>query len=155
LFHYSKALQFANETKNLAAVSVTYMNMGRLYLVLHKEDSALLFEQKAFELAQQLGFDGYDGSILLNLGRVYLAKKDTQEAVNHFRRAIAESEKQQYYRGAIAGNLLLSTINLKKDKIDSGFYFAHTALNVSTQIQIPDLLLRSIQRWLIFTRRSV
>jgi len=143
LFHYSKALQFANETKNLAAVSVTYMNMGRLYLVLHKEDSALLFEQKAFELAQQLGFDGYDGSILLNLGRVYLAKKDTQEAVNHFRRAIAESEKQQYYRGAIAGNLLLSTINLKKDKIDSGFYFAHTALNVSTQIQIPDLLLRS------------
>jgi signal transduction histidine kinase len=143
LFHYMKALQLANETKNLASASMSYMNLGRLYLSLHKEDSALLFEQRAYELSQQLGFDGYNGSILLNLGRVYLARKDTQEAVNHFRRAITESENQQYYRGAIAGNLLLSMINLKRDKIDSAFYFAQRALRASTQIQIPDLLLRS------------
>ena len=143
LFHYMKALQLANETKNLAAASVSYMNLGRLYLALRKEDSALLFEQRAYELSEQLGFEGYNGSILLNLGRVYLAKKDTQEAVNYFRRAIAESENQQYYRGAIAGNLLLSMINLRRERIDSGFYFAQKALRASTHIQIPDLLLRS------------
>ena len=143
LFHYVKALQLANETKNLAAASVSYMNLGRLYLALHKVDSALLFEQRAYELSQQLGFDGYNGSILLNIGRVHLARKDTQEAVNYFRSAITESENEQYYRGAIAGNLLLSMINLKKDKIDSAFYFAQRALRASTQVQIPDLLLRS------------
>ena len=143
LFHYSRALQLAEQTGNLEILRITNMNLGRFYLSIKKPDSALIFEKKAYELSRQLDSDEYKGSVLLNLGRAYLAVGDTDQAVGYFREAIVASQKQKYIRGVIAANLLLAKINMEENKIDSGYYFAMTALDEAVKLNVPDLMLRS------------
>jgi two-component system, NtrC family, sensor kinase len=153
LFHYSQALRLGEQTANPEILSVTNMNLGRFYLSLKKPDSALIFEKKAYELSRQLGSHEYKGSILLNLGRAYLAVGDTGQAVEYFRKAIIASQKQKYIRGVIAANLLLANINMERNKIDSGYYFAMTALDEAVKLNVPDLMLRSYTAMADFYKR--
>ena len=143
LIHYSRALELGEQTGNLEILSLANMNLGRFYLSLKKADSALIFEKKAYELSGQLDAHEYKGSILLNLGRAYLAVGDTGQAVGYFRKAIVASQNQKYIRGVIAANLLLANINMERNKIDSGYYFAMTALDEAVKLNVPDLMLRS------------
>ena len=153
LFHYSMALQLAEQTGNLEILRITNMNLGRFYLSLKKPDSALIFEKKAYELSRQLDSDEYKGSVLLNLGRAYLAVGDTDQAVGYIREAIVASQKQKYIRGVIAANLLLANINVERNKIDSGYYFAMTALDEAVKLNVPDLMLRSYTTMADFYKR--
>jgi tetratricopeptide (TPR) repeat protein len=90
-----------------------------------------------------LGVLEYNGSVLLNLGRIYLARGDKEKAIEFIQRAIAASEKQKYLRGVIAANLLMADIKMKENKIDSGYHYATAALKIAIQLGSPDLLLRS------------
>jgi hypothetical protein len=47
---------------------------------------------------------------LLNLGRVYVAKRNDQQATTYFKQSITASLKENYYRGIIAGNLALAEL---------------------------------------------
>ena len=143
LYHYRSALELATQTNDQPALGTITMNLGRLYLSMKKPDSALIFEQKAYDIARQINMQDYGGSVLLNLGRVYLATGQEDTAIEYIRQAIITSGKQNYFRGVIAGNLLLADINVQKNKTDSGFYFAQMALKLASQLNAPDLLLRS------------
>jgi len=143
LYHYQQALQLSQQTNDQTAIGTVNMNLGRLYLSMKKPDSALLFEQRAYEIAKQSNLQDYKGSVLLNLGRVYLAMGKEDTAINYIQQAITTSREQNYLRGIIAGNLLLSDISVQKNNIDSGFYFAQIGLKLALQMNSPDLLLRS------------
>ena len=143
MFHYSRALKLGEQINHLGLVGIANMNLGRLYLSLGKKDSALICEKKAYDIATKLGFFDYSGSVLLNLGRVYLAMGDKPRAIEYIQRAIAVSNKQQYFRGVIAGKLLMSDIKTKQGETDSGYYYARSALQAAEQLGLPDLLLRS------------
>jgi len=143
LIHYSRALQLGEQTANPDILKFTNMNLGRFYLSLKKPDSALIFEKKAYDISFQLGVQDYNGSILLNLGRAYLASGDKKQAIEYFRKAIVISQKQNYIRGVIAAHLLLANINMEENRIDSGYYYAKTALDAAIKLKVPDLMLRS------------
>ncbi|HEX6846819.1 MAG TPA: ATP-binding protein [Chitinophagaceae bacterium] len=143
LYHYRQALRLTQQTNDQSAIGTVNMNLGRIYLAMKKPDSALLFEQKAYEIVRQSNLPDYSGSVLLNLGRIYLAMGKEGTAINYIQQAITTSKEQNYVRGVIAGNLLLSEINVQRNKIDSGFYFAQMALSLAIQMNSPDLLLRS------------
>jgi tetratricopeptide (TPR) repeat protein len=153
LIHYSTALQLGEQTGNLEILSLANMNLGRFYLSIKKPDSALIFEKKAYELSRQVDSQEYKGSVLLNLGRAYLAVGDTGQAVEYFRKAIIASQKQKYIRGVIAANLLLANINMERNKIDSGYYFAMTALDEAVKLNVPDLMLRTYTAMADFYKR--
>ena len=143
LFHYSRGLKLGEQTGDMGLVCVANINLGRLYLSLNKNDSALVCEKKAYDISLRSGFENYRGPVLLNLGRVYLAGGEKQKAVEYIQQAIAGSMKQKYLRGVIAGNLLMADIRMKENKIDSGYYYSRAALQIAEQLKLPDLLLRS------------
>ncbi len=143
LFHYLLARQITEETDYLYELSTIDMTLGRTYLSLKKYDSALLFEQKAYDLSMQMGYKKYVGSILLNTGRIYSSLGNTQVATDYFRKALAASTEQKYVRGIVACNLALAALYRQSGEKDSDYYHAHTALQVAQSLNAPDLLLRS------------
>ena len=143
LLHHQHARQYAEMSGNIPLQSIINMTMSRAYLNLKKTDSALISLQKAYDQAMRTGFKRYLGSILLNLGRIYSVKGDTQLANDYYRQSLMASAEHGYFRGVVASNLLLAEFYLQSGKKDSAFLHISGALNAAQNLDAPDLLLRS------------
>ena len=139
------ALELGRETQNQRLLCVIHLIMGRLFLVLNQPDSALLSEQRALEEAIRMDFPRYLGSIYLNIGRIHQYKGDRELAADFYRKALASSYDQNYFRGVVASNLLLAEYFGKDGNRDSSLFFIHQALDMARQMDAPDLLLRTYQ----------
>src|SRR5207253_812473 len=67
LAHYLQGRKFSEQSGNMRRLSYLDNTLGRVYLSLKKPDSALIAEQRAYNLTIQTGYKKYLGSILLNL----------------------------------------------------------------------------------------
>jgi len=154
LYHNLQALQFTEEAGNIPGLCTIQMTLGRVYLSLKKTDSALIYEQKAYNLSMQYQYKKYLGSILLNLGRIQWAMGNKQLASEYFKKAITASTEQNYLRGIVAGNLLLADSYRKSEQRDSSLQFANKAFVVAKYLNSPDLLLRSYTTLAAFYRST-
>src|SRR5436190_224664 len=143
LSYYLEASKIVEQSKNLRMQSIVYGTLGRAYLTLKKTDSALITEQKAYKIDTQINYKRYFGSILLNLGRVYMVMGNKQLAEDYFREAVAVSKENKYFRGVVASNLLLADIHRQSGEQDSVLSYIQGALPVAQFLDAPDLLLRS------------
>ncbi len=141
--HFLQALRLAGQSGYVKVLVNTNITLGRLYLSLRKLDSALLCEQKAYDLSIQTGYKKYLGSILLNLGRIKSASGDKGMAAAFFRRAIAVSIEQDYLRGVAAGNLYLADLSNQSGQKDSSLHFLRNAMQIAQSLNDPNLLSRS------------
>src|SRR6185503_10270712 len=117
--------------------------VGRTYLSLKRADSALFYLEKAYDNAVLANYNRYLGSILLNIGRVYVAQGNIEKAREYFDRAVAESDEHFYYRGVVAGNLALADMSKNAGHPDSILYYVQNGLSVAFYLNAPDLLQRS------------
>jgi two-component system NtrC family sensor kinase len=143
LYYYKTALPLAEESQDLKLVSITYNTLGRAYLSLKKADSSLYCLQQAYDVAVRSGYNRYIGSILLNTGRVYLAKGQIHVAADFFKKAIAESERHYYFRGVAAGNLYLAEAFQETGHSDSTLFYLRNALPIAEYLNAPDLFQRT------------
>jgi Tfp pilus assembly protein PilF len=90
----------------------------------------------------QFGISKYLGSILLNLGRIQLAKGNKDSAASYFHRAI-DASRQNYLRGVAAANLALSQLYLQSGRKDSCRLYAYAGLRAATEMNVPNLILRA------------
>ena len=143
LFHQLQGREKAEQAGKIPLQSIINMTLGRTYLSLKKPDSALISEQKAYDLAMKSGFKNYMGSILLNMGRIYEAQGNTQLANDYYRQSLVASTEQRYFRGVVATNLLLAEFYKQSGNRDSTFHYIRDALSAAQSLESPDLLLRS------------
>ena len=143
LSHYLEARQLIEQSGNPYILCIVNSTLGRTYLSLKKPDSALVAEQKAYDLSTRVGYKRYLGSILLNMGRIYTAQGRKNLASEYFRKAIIASEEQGYSRGVVSGNLLLADFYKQSGKTDSSLYYIKEALPLAHNLNAPELLLRS------------
>jgi len=141
--YYRSSLELATQANNPRLFSVTYSTLGRTYLSLKQPDSALYFLQQAYDNASKVDYNRYIGSILLNIGRVYMAEGNQEKAKEYFMRGLMESNEHYYYRGVVASNLALAELNKNSGHIDSILYYVQNGLPVAYYLNSPDLLLRS------------
>jgi two-component system NtrC family sensor kinase len=149
LIHHLHARHYSEMSGNVPLQSIVNMTLSRVYLNLNKVDSALISQQLAYDQAMRKGFKRYLGSVLLNMGRIYSAKGNTQAANEYYRQSLAASAEHGYYRGVVASSLLLADFYLQSGKRDSAFQYIKDALAAAQNLDAPDLLLRSYTR---FTR---
>ena len=135
LYHLRFVREFVEQNKDTAHMAELYYVLGRVYLTLQKNDSALRYEQKAYELSRHVGLDV--SGPLLTLGKYYVATGQDQQAAAYLHEALKESHRIKYLRGQIASELLLSGILRKQGKMDSSFYFTNTALALAQQMTEP------------------
>src|SRR5258705_705019 len=141
--YYRLSIELSTQEKNNRLLSITYSTMGRTYLSLKQPDSALYFLQLAYDNASKVDYNRYIGSILLNIGRVYLAEGNKEKAKEYFMRGLFESNEHYYYRGVVASNLALADLNKSQGYTDSILYYVKNGLPVAYYLNAPDLLLRS------------
>ena len=142
LIHHRYARHNAEMSGNVPLQSIVNMTMSRAYLNLKKNDSALISLQQAHDQVMQTGFKRYLGSVLLNLGHIYTAKKDTVMATEYYRRALLASAEHGYFRGVVASSLVLADFKLQSGKKDSAFLQIQQALKAAQNLDAPELLLR-------------
>ena len=132
--HYLKAKELNEQIHDDYELSTVLMTLGRVYLSLEKPDSALIYEQRAYDLFMQMGYKKYLGSVLLNLARIHLSQGRIQLAAEYFRRAIIASYEQKYLRGVVAGNIALGDIFKQSGKIDSSLYYVNAGLRIAENL---------------------
>jgi two-component system, NtrC family, sensor kinase len=140
--HHLLARQKADESGNVPIQSIVDLTLNRVYLNLKENDSALFSIKLAYDKVIESGYKRYLGSVLLNMGRTYAAIGNTSVANEYYRKCLAASEEQGYYRGVIAGNLLLASYYSESGKYDSAFFHIKNALSEAQIMNSPDLLLR-------------
>jgi signal transduction histidine kinase len=143
LWYYHSSLPISEQLNNYPHLSITYSTLGRTFLALKKNDSALHYLRKAYEYANRANYNRYIGSILLNIGRTFLAEKNKDSALYYFRWALAESKEHAYYRGVAACNLAIADIHKQNGMADSNLYYARLAQKAAYDLNAPDLFLRS------------
>jgi signal transduction histidine kinase len=141
LYHLDFTRRYVEHSKDTLHLNEFYYILGRVYLSLHKYDSAFFYERKAYDLARDSAV--LTRGPLLTLGKYYLAIGKDQEAGVYLRSALKASQHTEYTRGEIASGLLLSAMARKQGKTDSSFYFTNTSLLLAQQMRSPDLLLRT------------
>src|SRR5260221_2518757 len=85
------SIPLAKEANNLRVLSIIYSTLGRTYLFLNDNDSALLCHKVSYDYAVKAKYFRYTGSIFLNMGRVHLTAGDTKTAKEFFLKALRES----------------------------------------------------------------
>jgi signal transduction histidine kinase len=142
-WHYHLlALQYAEQSGNIAMQGIANLTMNRVYLNLKKTDSALISIQRAYEQMIQSGYIRYLGSALLNMGRTYAALGNKTLANEYFRKSLVVSTEQGYFRGVVASHLSLADYYTESAKSDSAFQHLKDAFSAAQNLDAPDLLLR-------------
>lgn len=88
-----KALVFANEGKNYQAASNALLNIGIVYDLLAKYDSALIYYNSALELAKKNQLDKLKGDIYNNFSITHAVLGNLEEAISYALKALAIFEK--------------------------------------------------------------
>ncbi len=88
--YYLALLEIGESVKNEKIKSIAFQNLGEVYLAMNKLDSALLYEQKDFEICKRIGFYNFFGYTLLTLGGIHGKMGNTALAVSYFDMAIQE-----------------------------------------------------------------
>jgi two-component system NtrC family sensor kinase len=141
--YYRSSIELSKQVNNLRILCITYSTIGRTFLSLKQPDSALYFLQLAYDNASKIDYNRFIGSILLNIGRVYLAEGNQEKAKEYFLRGLSESNEHYYFRGVVASNLALADLNKSQGHIDSILYYVQNGLPVANYLNAPDLFLRS------------
>ena len=141
--HYQLAMDLARQTGNILTSSYGHGIQSRALMNLKKQDSALYIAQLAIDESSQVGNKKYQGSVLLNIARIYATEGHADLAKEYFRKALQVCKENDYLRGVVAASLLLSDYALKEGKKDSALFFIHQALEESEQLTSAPLLLRS------------
>ncbi len=142
-WHYHLlALQYAEQSGNIAMQGIANLTMNRVYLNLKKTDSALICIQRAYEQMIQSGYIRYLGSALLNMGRTYAALGNKTLANEYFRKSLVVSTEQGYFRGVVASHLSQADYYTESAKSDSAFQHLKDAFSAAQNLDAPDLLLR-------------
>lgn len=142
LFYSKAAVALARESTNIPILTINYITLGRTYMYLNQPDSALQNLQKGYDYSLKARDNRYLGSILLNIGRVYLSEHKPAIAKTFFKRALVESNNRDYFRGVVASDLALADLFKASGQIDSSQYHIRHGLKVANYLNAPDLSLR-------------
>ena len=93
LNHYQAEVEIGARLKYDIAQSMGFQNLGEVYPVMGKIDSALMYEQKDYELCMRTGFFTYFGYTLLTLGAIHGKMGNAALAIGYFDMAIQEGLK--------------------------------------------------------------
>lgn len=123
------------------------LTLNRVYLNLHKTDSALMCIKQSYDQFTQSGFMRYLGSTIFNMGRTYLSMGDTVLANEYFRRATVVSKEYGYSRGYLAASLMLADYFVAVGVKDSALFYVRNADQVAKTLNSAPLSLRTYNTW--------
>lgn len=90
---YKEAEQITLVTNNYKWQSLVYGNLGQVYLYMNKIDSALMYEQHAYEICTRINYTDYLCNILEFLGNIQGKMGNQSLAISYFNLSVKEAYK--------------------------------------------------------------
>jgi len=130
IIQYFKSLKIAEEIDDKTSVLLNYITLGGTYLKMNSLDSAIFYEQKAFDYFNQSSFTKINGLCLLVFGQAYLLKGNKTLAKRYFNESIQVGLKENSFK--FLADAYLSMAKLFKDEgaIDSSLSYAKKSLEI-------------------------
>jgi tetratricopeptide (TPR) repeat protein len=134
---YKSALQYSKfiEPKTVAA---TYSNLGAVFYESGQLNLAEEFERKSIELFH---FHGTPVNLSISFGhlaRIYLLKKDYENAKSCTEKSISFATQDNYRRGLCLGSLLLSEVSARKNEFTQAKKYLEDALAGYQDLKIEE-----------------
>ncbi|MCB0546751.1 MAG: tetratricopeptide repeat protein [Phaeodactylibacter sp.] len=120
--YYLRAVGISEETGDLEAIGTSLVNLGEIYLEREQLDSALYYFQKSIEALDISGGDPYPSYAyaLNNIGKVYAARGDYQEALKFHTQAYQAAKSVEAKREMALSLTGLGNVNLALARRDNG-----------------------------------
>jgi tetratricopeptide (TPR) repeat protein len=121
------------EIKHKRYLATTLLNIGDTYDRMNQLDSALIFQNQAYEIASLIKDKEIIGAILSNLGSIQLKKGNIDLAISFFRTGIpvlSEINDQQFLSNTYHG---MSQAYQRKQENDSAIHYGRLALISATE----------------------
>jgi tetratricopeptide (TPR) repeat protein len=122
------SLTLEEEIKYKRYLATTLLNIGDAYDRMNQLDSALIFQNRAYEIASLIKDKEIIGAILSNLGSIQLKKGNIDLAISFFRTGIpvmSEINDKQFLSNTYHG---MSQAYQRKQENDSAIYYGRLAL---------------------------
>ena len=127
------SLSNEEEIKYKRYLATTLLNIGDTYDRMNQLDSALIFQNQAYEIASLIKDKEILGAILSNLGSIQLKKGNIDLAISFFRTGIpvmSEINDQQFLSNTYHG---MSQAYQRKQENDSAIHYGRLALISATE----------------------
>ncbi|MBS1631001.1 MAG: hypothetical protein JST10_00355, partial [Bacteroidetes bacterium] len=118
-------------SKQAMALVQGTMNIGYVYGIDNKLDSALIYNNKALQYASLTGWKLYNGLILVHIADVFQKRKMTDSARNYYWQSLRESREQKNKSTEVLGLMELATLYKSLHQADSLRYYATLAFKQS------------------------
>jgi hypothetical protein len=127
---YNMAAIEAGSRYETDIISVCAVNdMGTIYLVMGKVDSALVYTQKAYELAIKSGITYWLTSTYLQFGSIHAALKNSALALNYWDLALKEANRIGSPKFASTAYNAMAQYYYSANQIDSAKLYATKAIS--------------------------
>jgi signal transduction histidine kinase len=132
---YSKALSLIKESYmffdsigDIAFSSMSLNSIGEIFLLMNQPDSAFKYCKQAYDKSIQIEGNWATTYILLNLGKLYDRKGNTDLALSYFRKSLSKASNiNEFYSSSMAIAQLYKQSGLP----DSSVFYAKKSLNIA------------------------
>ena len=153
LSYYFQALRLGQQLGDERRQVVDLSNIGLAYDLYNQLDSAWYYQQQAYALAQRLHTP--TNYILYGLAQEARKQGRTAEALDYYRRSIAESRRLHHLRSLNFAYVGLAALYQQQDRPDSSTYYARLGYQAAqTNGFLRGVLNASILLTQNFTRRG-
>ena len=127
---HQKAYQYEIQNRDSNGIVFALRDIARAYAGLNKNDSAIIYYQKASVLAKRSGIKRHLSGILTELGNTYREIKSYDEA----RTCLSESLRDSVNRNMNPTYLALGHIYLEIEELDSAHYYLNKCANTNNNV---------------------
>ncbi len=137
-------LLIQKEYPDLEALADAYSTLGVIYRRRQLPDSALVYYQKALEVAEELKSDEWLANIYNNLAVFYANSKRLDEALVYIKKAIYHVEKTEDVSGLIFAYQVECSLYMLNKEPDKGIPSLKKAIAIALKHNLPQAELRCL-----------
>ncbi|MCK5277607.1 MAG: hypothetical protein KAK04_03700, partial [Cyclobacteriaceae bacterium] len=129
--HLHASIKIGESINNKKILALSNMNLGELYLILHQNDSAFVYLQKALHHFKTSKYQKNKGFLLEKIGIYYLDINNYDSAKNYFTKAIHINKEQSQMQSLSRSYLELGNIFVLNNEIDSSLFYTYKGLETA------------------------
>lgn len=132
IFYYHECIRISEPTNDLKLATLSYMNIGSVFLDENMLDSADYYFRKSLQYGEVSGNDQYTGYTLLELAFIQMKTGNLDSARIYSWQSLKSSQENENLASEITAHHLLATIYDETGATDSLMYYAFTSMSKAT-----------------------
>ncbi|MTI20479.1 tetratricopeptide repeat protein [Fulvivirga sp. RKSG066] len=135
---YFQSLALFNEAQAECRVTIPMSNIGDIYLIQDKLDSAYSFLSRAYSIATNCNDPQDISKIAIDLGKYFMAINNNDEAIKYFRVSFEKADEESLLSIKATAAGFLYEIYKERDNTRRALYYLEIEKNINEEIRNSD-----------------